>query len=283
MGVAISTTGHEHRLRFLETSVRGWLDNTTLDTSVLVTVDGSATDAQRVADTLSLVNDPRLRIYRVGQPEGSGGARLGVATNKNTGLELLMDSTDARYLFLSDDDTSPRHPEAIAKFTSLAESGQDLASHAMVCWGRSRRGETRNLLASWTWPRGVMLFQTRSVVERVGGMKEAFGLGGHEHVEWSNRIHATGFTWKPYIGPRSHQTEGYTGARRDWFCQDMRQTSESVASFLSRKAHQTSISPLRRWDQINRVMAESEGDTSFVPYRAAANGRMSATLVPTNH
>lgn len=139
-GAAISTTGDAHRLNLLHQSVYHWL--VVLGSRPLVvTVDGDQHAAQEAANVAHAAYEQaravgsadtgnvgdvvlRPRVYRVGQPRedkvGSRartrlrGGRLGVAANKNTGLELLMADKSVDHLFLSDDDTWPREPKALA-------------------------------------------------------------------------------------------------------------------------------------------------------------------------
>jgi hypothetical protein len=276
IGVAISTTGDEHRLGFLETCVRAWAD-ALLGSYLFVTVDGDEDAADRVYEHLG----GRYPVLRVGQPNevwflrhplGMREGRLGVATNKNTGIEMLM-LAGCDELFLSDDDTWPLGREAldIHRDSSLA--------HSMVCWGRHRVSAIHDDYSEWSWPRGSMLYVRRPVVEAVGGMDERFGPGGHEHVEWSRRIHQAGLTPVGFPSPRVYTTENSLAARAFWNCEDMQKRGEPLGTVRVRRRKITSV---RRapddWEHINKIMEELNGDTTFVPYDAAANSRESATL-----
>lgn len=286
IGVAISTTGDEHRLGFLETSVREWDRVLPAGSSLFVTVDGNREDVRRVAE---VVHDVTESVFQVGPPRtelvnavtgaptgvfstSTGIRRLGVAANKNTGLELLM-NTRADHLFLSDDDTYPLYTASLDKHTQLG------SVHSMVCWGAKRHTGFEGNLATWGWPRGVMLYVQRRVVETIGGMDERFGPGGHEHVEWSNRIHNAGFTITPYPTPASYATRNARGAAALWHCEDMPRLGETLGGFRVRKRHNTSV---RRadgdWAKIDALMIEREGSSDYVGYRAHENGRASATL-----
>lgn len=271
IGVAISTTGDEHRLGLLVHSVAHWSDHTPLGASLFVTVDG---DSEAVARVALAVEEWTGSVYQVGQPApgmrpfiGQRDGRLGVAVNKNTGLELLMDS-GCDHLFLSDDDTWPLSPHALALHTDLD------SLHSMVNWGRHRVNSN-----IWTWPRGAMLYTHRSAVEAAGGMVEAFGPGGHEHVEWSRRIHQRGLTPTMYPTPKAYEEVGSMGAARFWHAEDMQRRGEPRASAISRRRSLTSVRRLPGdWEHINQIMVEMDGRTDFVPYRARENGRSSATL-----
>lgn len=278
IGVAISTTGHEHRMRFLETCVEAWRRVLPLGSALFITVDGSEEDAHRVRHAV-LGPNKFGTVWRVGQRRWGVepyDGRLGVAVSKNTGLELLMDQTPVEHLFLCDDDTWPLYTHALTKHTEFPYP------HSMVCWGTSRLVDTRHGgpgdYAEWNWPRGVVLHARREVVEAVGGMDERFGKGGHEHAEWSRRIHQAGFTPTPFLTPASYATRKGMGCAALWNAEDMRKPGEVGGMLDARRRRQTTIDPDRDWEIIHRIMAERDGDTSFVPFRAHENGRASATL-----
>jgi hypothetical protein len=283
IGVAISTTGDEHRMGFLETCVAAWDRALPSGASLFVTVDGDEAACNRVARA---VYEWTGSVYRVGAPRWGDHVppwldRMGVAVNKNTGLELLMDNTRVEHLFLCDDDTWPLLPQSLTKHIDLDQP------HSMVCWGKSRLSPGTHgvgAYAAWNWPRGVMLYTHRVVVEWVGGMDERFGPGGHEHAEWSRRIHQAGLTPAPFISPASYALKGVSGnpaTRADalWHAEDMRKPGEMPHQWDARKKRNTTVRTKGRdWAHIDKIMAERDGDTSFVTYTAHENGRSSATL-----
>lgn len=264
--VAISTTGDEHRLGFLETAVDMWDKALGPGDALFVTVDGNARDVQRVAGVLA---DLTESVWQIGQGLNAGVRRLGVAVNKNTGLELMMDNTRAEHLFLCDDDTWPLYSASLEKHTTYTEP------HSMVNWGRNRAKPD----GTWKWPRGVLLYAHRSVVAQVGGMDERFGAGGHEHAEWSQRIHNAGLTSTDFPSPPSYLTRNCGGARALWHAEDMARVGEPKGSFLARKRRLTTITrEASDWERIHKVMADQAGSSKYVGFRAHENGRASATL-----
>jgi hypothetical protein len=280
--VAISTTGDEHRIGFLETAIRMWDSALSPGDSLYVTVDGTAEQAEFVAECVAPWTGS---VYRVGELHIGNGPmkQLGVAANKNTGLELMMDGTRADHLFLCDDDTYPLASHALRKHTELAER----IPHSMIVWGGHRLANVRGHYATWTWPRGVLLYSTRRVVEKVGGMVEAFGLGGHEHAEWSRRIFQHGLTPAPYVTPALYAERGTRGkasrASVWWHCEDMRAEGETSVELGHRRKAITSVRTQDRdWSRINAVMDGMDGNLDFVPFRAHDNGRASATLCSTS-
>ena len=283
VGVAISTTGDEHRLGFLETTVRAWRGLLPLGSFIAVTVDGDEAALARAQGVVDR-EDPSGRaggyVVRVGQPNGSHhevrAGRLGVAVNKNTGIEALMD-VGCTHLFLCDDDARPKDKRAITLHTDFT------LPHSMVCWGKHRLDGLAltglDRYARWSWPRGVMLYARSYVIDRVGGMDENFGPGGHEHVEWSQRIHNAGCTPAAFASPVAYAAD--SGLRQLWDCEDMRKPQEQGPQWQERKARNTTV---RRepgdWTKIDALMLAREGSSDFVPYRAHENGRLSATLSP---
>lgn len=289
--MAISTTGDEHRIEYLRQCVAAWDRRLLPDGALFVTVDGTDEEAERVRQA---VFDWTGSVYRVGQPRWAVSpfnGRMGVAVNKNTGLELLMDQTQCEHLFLSDDDTWPLFSASLNKHIDLAENGG--IAHSMVCWGKHRLTEVRRdpgmpdgsetVWASWSWPRGVMLYQNRTAVDMVGGMVEAFGPGGHEHVEYSRRMHNALMTPDDYCSPASYATRDGMGAAALWHAEDMRRPGEPLGNHRLRRRELTSV---RRkdgdWEKINDLMKRMEGSMDYIPFRAEENRRASATLCESN-
>jgi hypothetical protein len=124
-----------------------------------------------------------------------------------------------------------------------------------------------------------MQYVTRPVVERVGGFIEAFGYGGHEHVEWSRRIYQAGLTPVMFPSPAIYGGDFAMWARRFWHVEDMPRPGELLGNFRQRKRKNTSVRRRESdWAAIDTLMAERDGDTRFVPYHADQNRRGSATL-----
>lgn len=273
MGVAISTTGDYHRLSFLETAMVRWAHALPEGSPLFVTVDGpeAAVEVVKTVRTRCGMAD-RVQIIHCGKGRPERDGRQGVAVNKNTGLEALMDR-NVHHLFLSDDDTWPRRPASLDLHTNMA------VPHSMVCWGGNRLESTTAQRAFWSWPRGVVLYVERAVVREVGGMVEEFGFGGHEHVEWSRRIHQHGFTQHPYTSPIEYADRQGKGAIVWWHGADMRAPGESQTELGARRREQTSVRRLGDdWGPIKALMEKQDGNTAFVPFRAAENGRAFASI-----
>ena len=138
----------------------------------------------------------------------------GVAATKNAGLRALMDA-GCEHLFLLDDDVWPRCPEPWAPYIASP------FPHLLYCrpahpvrWSDGRHRDASQ-------PNGVVMYVTREVVEKVGGMRVEFGRYGSEHGEWSRRIHNAGFTPRPFIGLDNAVT------RSTWHALDFEEGVES--------------------------------------------------------
>jgi len=250
---------------------------------LFVTVDGDQGAVDRVAHEVRRLT---RFVYRVGQPEYVTYGptvipdHLGVAANKNTGLELMME-TEAPRLWLSDDDSWPLSPASLVAHYNLG------IAHSMVCWGRHRRAfpvaaDEGPGYAVWEWPRGSVLYVDRGVVLAVGGMVEEFGVGGHEHVEWSNRIHNARLTPAAHVTPLSYMGDRSMGARALWHCEDMARVNETTSSLISRRRHLTTVVRTPEETAKQDALMESMKDSAaYVPYDAEANGRSSATMSST--
>lgn len=138
----------------------------------------------------------------------------GVAATKNRGIAALMDA-GCEHILLADDDVWPTSN----KWRLYAE---DPEPHLMHCWGKRRLLADDGHYTTWSWPRGVLLYAHRTVIETVGGMRLDFGpRGGGEHAEWSHRIHNAGFT--------KHRYQDLTAARTGvWHCEDYLRTTPST-------------------------------------------------------
>ncbi len=175
----------------------------------------------------------------------------GVAVTKNRGLAALMDA-GCEHLFLADDDVWPVTPRWWRHYAA------DTEPHLMHCWGKSRLKSDDGEHTVWSWPRGVLLYAHRSVVDRVGGMRPEFGRWGGEHVEWSRRIHAAGFTAHPF----QDVTVARTGV---WYAEDY---TRKVASTVSQR--ERAASEATRHELYSRF----RGSSDFVPYRRLTSLRM---------
>lgn len=277
--MAISTTGQMHRLAFLETAARGWWNALVplgLPTTIFVTVDGSEDETEQVFERVCGF----AQVLRVGQPRfavGPYSGRLGVAANKNTGIEALWDA-GVEHLFLSDDDAYPRRTLALEPHT---RSGAP--AHSMVNWGGHRLDFNRQGQPVWKWPRGSVLYMHRPAIHVVGGMIEEFGQGGHEHVEYSRRIHQMGLTNAPFPAPVYMSRHRGMGARAQWACEDMPKVGEPLPNVKHRRRKITSVKrPEGYWENAERIMSEMDGKPRYVNFRAGSNGRSPATMYPTN-
>lgn len=123
-------------------------------------------------------------------------ARLGVAMAQNQIITALMEA-GCEHLFLADDDV---HPVSADWWRPYVDSPE---LHLSYQWPNiGPRPEERHYGDGHfhvDFPRGVMLYAHRAVIDKVGGMDPAHGAWGGEHVEWQSRIHAAGLTTHPYV------------------------------------------------------------------------------------
>lgn len=124
----------------------------------------------------------------------------GVAGAKNAALAALHE-TSADHWFIFDDDAWPL---ADGWWKPYVESPEP---HLMAIYDKPK-GETKSQVevlyeddkhVHYHATRGYMLYVERRVVDRVGGMDPGFGRWGWEHMSWSDRIHAAGFTTSRYM------------------------------------------------------------------------------------
>lgn len=223
IGVAITT---QNRREILERSIYNWKLHLPPD-SPLVIVDDASNNPVPHMDGVVVVKHESMK---------------GIAASKNRCLAELM-TLGARHLLLADDDAWPIDSRWADIYTN------DPMPHLMHCWGSKRKIRDDGQYTYWSHPRGVLLYVERRVVERVGGMRTEFGRWGGEHVEWSRRIHACGFTPEPFM-----DTVRSAGL---WECLDYTRRHESTVSAADRAATK---------DHRNALSSKFTGSTDFVAY-----------------
>jgi hypothetical protein len=172
----------------------------------------------------------------------------GVAASKNRSIAALMD-LGCEHLVLADDDVHPIRDEWWRPYVDNSQP------HLAHCWGKSRFlcADEETGTTVWNWPRGVMLYVERRVVEKVGGMRTEFGVWGGEHAEWSRRMFNAGLTRAPFA-------DAAAARHGIWYCADYtRKVASSVPKSLrddpARITHRHNLYKLYR------------DSTDFVPYR----------------
>lgn len=180
LGVALTT--RNRRDLFLET-LSHWQKHLP-DDAALAVVDDASDDPVRDIPGVTMIRHEY---------------RCGVSMSKNRCLAELMDlgCTD---MFLSDDDV---HPVVDGWWEPYVKSPE---KHLMLGWPHTSSAAQDNtgwpprivdgdgLHDAYSFPRGVMLYVHRDVVDKVGGMNTAHGAFSGEHVEYSGRVHAAGLT-----------------------------------------------------------------------------------------
>lgn len=170
----------------------------------------------------------------------------GVAHTKNRGLAALMD-LQCEHLFLADSDVWPISAVWWQPYV------QARSPHLMHCWGKRRYLRMERELSLWSWPRGVLLYVQRHVVDAVGGMRVEFDKGwGGEHAEWSRRIHNAGFTTHPFCDAAAAQTG-------IWHCEDYTRVTPSTFPASVRDDP-------RNTRYRHELYEQFRGSTDFIPY-----------------
>lgn len=122
----------------------------------------------------------------------------GIARVKNKGLELL-ERAGVEHYFLVDDDCYPLVDGWWEPYLASDEP------HLMAIFERPLgRGRIEpevvyrdDVHVAYSSPRGHFLYAHEEVLHTVGGMDPIYGRWGHEHVDWSTRIHnARLTTWR---------------------------------------------------------------------------------------
>jgi GT2 family glycosyltransferase len=168
----------------------------------------------------------------------------GIARAKNKCLELL---DDCQHIFLFDDDTYPDKEDWWRPYVESREP------HALYGWWHVIY-EDEHIIA-YNHPNGCMVYVERRVLDIVGGLDVNFGLFGHEHVSWSDRIHNAGLTTARY--------QNVQGGRV--YSMDEHEAVESTIPEHLRKNYNWALAERSRYSN------------HYVPYREGYNMSTAAT------
>lgn len=177
---------------------------------------------------------------------------VGIARAKNKCLEI-MEMSGCTHFFLSDDDFYPTSPDWWRPYIQSREP------HLMYIFQdfstRMKVNDTAviyqdNDIKAFSHPRGVLLYATKEVLHKVGGMDSEFGKWGWEHPEWSDRIYNAGLTTFKYMDvPNSAQL---------FHCMDEHQEVKSTVWGKDRMAAIQRNLP---------IYQSKKGSSAFVEYR----------------
>lgn len=232
VGVTIST--HNRRPVFNRT-VRQWQSHMPRETVLVVVDDGSDVPVPDI---------PGATVIRHDKAQG-------VAATKNAGMAALMEA-GCEHLLLVDDDCWPRRP-------GLAEHYiQTGYKHLCYLWpdASKQKGVSAHVVyddgqvIARAWPRGVLMYMHRSVVEQIGGYRTEFGVWGGEHVEYSLRAWSAGLIPYPFL--------------------DAKHSDRYVWAADEHGHHHRSVPAKVREEQLPKafeLIAQHRGSTDFVEYR----------------
>lgn len=180
---------------------------------------------------------------------------VGIARAKNKCLEML-DELGCTHFFLSDDDFYPTSPDW---WKPYVESDQPHLMYIFQDFSTKQKVHDTAIIyndgkiKAYSHPRGVLLYVTKSVLDRVGGMDPEFGLWGWDHPEWSDRIFNAGLTTFKYMDiPDSNKL---------FHCMDEHQEVKSTVWGQER------VNQIRK----NKPLYEAKkGASQYVPYKQSA-------------
>jgi hypothetical protein len=183
-------------------------------------------------------------------------SQAGVARAKNKCLELLM-AAGCEHLFLADDDCWPTADDWAARYIStgyrhLCYLWPDRVPQPRGCDARLLYDD--GAVYARGWPRGVLLYVHRSVVDAIGGMRTDFPVWGGEHVEYSLRAWSAGLIPYPFMDACDSGAVIHA-------CDEEGSHTRSVPSGVRRKA----------LPQAMALIARYRGSVDYVEYRELPN------------
>lgn len=166
--------------------------------------DGGYTDCTRGAllehtDHVGVRDDLLAEEYLDPKTGGKiflGQRNLGVAGNSNRALKWFMEETDCDHLILMNDDV-----EVSGDFCDVYRRAHNDVGVGLFCfcdftdeayrWVENKyKGWMVKILSRMT---GMIMSQTRELVEAIGYYDTAFGKFGEEHCDWTIRARLSGF------------------------------------------------------------------------------------------
>jgi len=153
------------------------------------------------------------------------GTNVGIATAKNKCLELL---DDCDHIFLFDDDCYPMVKNWWKPYIDSAEPHlcyifKDFVSQALGDCTEIYRDDE---IIAYSHVRGCMIYIDHSVLDKVGGLDNAYRRWGYEHVDWSNRIFNAGITRFRYMD--------VLGSEKIFYSHDEQQTAKTSVPITER-------------------------------------------------
>lgn len=188
----------------------------------------------------------------------------GIAAAKNKCIELLM-SQGCTHFFLFDDDTWPKAPGWELPYINSGEKHLSFTFPTLANGkhnGRKLLGK-RGKISEYGSPCGCMLYFTREVVDKIGGMDVGFVQWGMEHVDFSRRAFLAGLTSRPYL--------------------DVSRSGELLYS-MDREQEAKGSTPKNIRTQVlahNRKRMELSTGSRFIPYRHPTDGVLLASYFAT--
>lgn len=176
VGVAVSTC---NRRPVFRRSISYWRKHLPADAVLIVVDDCSTTPVAPMRGVEIITHD----------------FNRGVAMTKNRCIAELM-KAGCEHLFLSDDDCHPVTDDWWRPYVESPEQHLSWQWETRHPWTKTFEDDQHFAIG---FPRGVMLYATDAVINKVGGMDPAYGLHGGEHVHWQQRIHSAGFGEMPFM------------------------------------------------------------------------------------
>jgi GT2 family glycosyltransferase len=127
--------------------------------------------------------------------------RRGIAKRKN---ECLHHLRDCDYIFLFDDDCYPIKEgweSYIINKALVSKENHFVFNDKQI--HNLKQTMFPNAIEHYEFSGGVMMFLTKSVIEKVGGFHVGYDLYGYEHIGYSSRIMKSGLNSGLFISPQN--------------------------------------------------------------------------------
>jgi GT2 family glycosyltransferase len=192
IGIAITT---HNRSQVLAYTLRHFDTFHPLESYILVVTDDASSPDEAAANA-------RVCAH-YGVHYAFSAERIGIAKNKNRGIDFLRKHDVSDY-FLFDDDCMPRKIYWDQPFIRLQKDvGIHHSMHLVHAGPDVAVVHDNGTFRIWSNAGGFCMYFSRLAMNELRGMDERFGIYGHEHAELSRRASEKGWTPKgaPYISP----------------------------------------------------------------------------------
>ncbi len=177
-------------------------------------------------------SDAPTREYLLGLKKRFSDRFVLITNDKNMGYVIAvnqgLEASDAPYVCVFNNDTLPA-PGWLENMVDFAQNHPDVGLINPQCDGHGNRsideharylGKLKGLYMEMNQCQGFCMLIKRELIDRIGRLDEAFGIGGYDDTDYSMRAHVAGYKSvaikDAYVYHRLHASFDKAGNREEW-------------------------------------------------------------------